>query len=513
MEKTNFFENNPQEIIRKSALVFLNTMLGTFLGYVTFLLVARNMGKEVLGIVGFALSFVGVFSVIGDLSLSSAHTKRISESRDLGKCIGTYLWAKIILIIFMIIATELGILIWGKMEKLKLIIPTQTAVLQIILLYFIIRMLASVIEVTFAARREIGKIVISMFSLNLARLAATIFIIWAGWGVLALAGTYVTAGVVSLLTGFFLFRNYPIGSLDFSYLKSYWQFALPLSVSFSLQMISNSLPVILVYFFWTPEETGLYFAALKFLMPIFGLGIAIRTVIFPTISSLYSQGRLDSIHRLSLKAERLISLIAAPVVLFIVFFTQPIIRNFLRGDFLSASATLKILALGSFFYIINIPYFLQFRGTKYPGVDMKISLIETVFMFGLCLLFIPSDLAGYRLLGLKGFGASLSILGSSLVWFFMTRVLVYRLTETRPSGKFIFHLLTAALSFGVVYLIMKSFPNRTLVYLLISGLGGTALYLTILYVIKELRKDDFMLFLHALSPRAISEYLWSEIKI
>jgi len=511
VKNSNIFENNPHGIIRKSALVFLNNIAGLFLGYVSFLIIARNMGKEVLGIIGFALGFIGLFFSLGDLNLSAAHIKRISEGKDLGKCIGTYLFLKIILIVIMVVTVQFGIVIWEKIEKLKLIIPTQKAILQIILVYFTVRLISSVIEVTFLARKEIGKAAISIFTLNSVRCLATILVVLLGCGVLAIAGTYVLAAVVSLLIGLCLFRGYPISKPNFSYLKNYWHFSAPLAISSILFMVDTNLPLILIYFFWSAGETGLFFAAVRVVLPIFALGRAIHILIFPTISSLYSQGRIDSIRRLSRQAERLISLISSPLVIFIIFFSQPIIIFLLGENFLPISSMLKILVLDAFLYIITVPYFLQFRGTEHTKTDMKINVVKSIVLITLNLIFIPASLAGYKLLGLKSLGASLSILVTSLFGFLITLILVRRLTKTRTAGKFLIHLIASSFSFGVIYLITKNLRYNVFIYLLVSGSLGLLLYLFLLFIIKELRKEDIMLLRQALNPRAMSAYLRSEI--
>ena len=71
-------------IARKTTLIFVQNIIGTLLGTVALFLVARNMGAAPMGIVGFGLAFVGLFSILADLGVDQTHIKRISEGQDPG---------------------------------------------------------------------------------------------------------------------------------------------------------------------------------------------------------------------------------------------------------------------------------------------------------------------------------------------------------------------------------------------------------------------------------------------
>ncbi|PJB21789.1 MAG: flippase, partial [Euryarchaeota archaeon CG_4_9_14_3_um_filter_38_12] len=80
-------------IARKSMLIILTNGVNAVIGLVGLSLLAKfwgNFAPTALGIVAFAMSFLGMFAFISDLGFSGAHVKRISEGKDLGKCIGTY---------------------------------------------------------------------------------------------------------------------------------------------------------------------------------------------------------------------------------------------------------------------------------------------------------------------------------------------------------------------------------------------------------------------------------------
>lgn len=79
-----------------------------------------SFAPTALGIVGFAIAFLALFSFISDLGFGGAHIKRISEGKDLGKCIGTYAAIQLVLITTMVAVVLGGILIWKLQQRLVL---------------------------------------------------------------------------------------------------------------------------------------------------------------------------------------------------------------------------------------------------------------------------------------------------------------------------------------------------------------------------------------------------------
>jgi O-antigen/teichoic acid export membrane protein len=75
---------------------------GSIFGYLALFFILRYMGAESYGIMGFGLAYVGLFAFITDLGFNHAHIKRVSEGKDLKKCIGTFFVLKLVLIGIMV---------------------------------------------------------------------------------------------------------------------------------------------------------------------------------------------------------------------------------------------------------------------------------------------------------------------------------------------------------------------------------------------------------------------------
>jgi len=124
-------------IARKTLLIVLNNVIGGILGFVSLYYISKEMGTESVGILGFGLSFVGMFTFLSNLGFDTAHNKRVSEGKDLGACMGTYIRVKLYLTVLMAIVSFIAIIIYGYiLDKFE---STQQAhVTFIFLIYYIL---------------------------------------------------------------------------------------------------------------------------------------------------------------------------------------------------------------------------------------------------------------------------------------------------------------------------------------------------------------------------------------
>ena len=99
-------------IARKSALIITTSILDGVLAYVALFFITKYMGPLDYGIVGFAMSFVSLFVIFGRMGFEEAHIKKVSEGKDLGTCIGTFLVIKIGLVGLMTLIIAGSILFW-----------------------------------------------------------------------------------------------------------------------------------------------------------------------------------------------------------------------------------------------------------------------------------------------------------------------------------------------------------------------------------------------------------------
>ena len=144
-------------MLANSALfVFYNKILIQLMGFVSLFFVARFMGPEPIGIIGFATGFVGLLCIFQDLGYTEAHRRHISSGIDPSLAISVFLLIKLFLITLSIIFTlsylSLYNLLYGNSFT-----EEQTTVIYITLAIIVLRSLSQVGIVTFEAKKKFVK--------------------------------------------------------------------------------------------------------------------------------------------------------------------------------------------------------------------------------------------------------------------------------------------------------------------------------------------------------------------
>ena len=121
---------------RKIALLFGAENINAIIGWIALLFVARKMGAEAIGEFSYAMSLVGAFTFLAFFGFRMAHVKRISEGLDLGKCIGTFLSIRLVLISIMLIVFASSYWFWTSFLGKELYDTTESVIL-LVLVYYI----------------------------------------------------------------------------------------------------------------------------------------------------------------------------------------------------------------------------------------------------------------------------------------------------------------------------------------------------------------------------------------
>jgi O-antigen/teichoic acid export membrane protein len=96
----------------KAAFSVLNGVLGAVLSTTALVFIAKNMGPDVLGILGFGIATIGMLSFLSDFGVGSVHVRHMKSSADPARCIGAYAAIRIVLLLIFACVTIAGIELW-----------------------------------------------------------------------------------------------------------------------------------------------------------------------------------------------------------------------------------------------------------------------------------------------------------------------------------------------------------------------------------------------------------------
>jgi len=535
---------------RKSALIVAVNILSAFIGWIGLVVIARLWGgfaPTAIGVIGFGMAFVGMFNVIADLGFSAAHVKRISEGKDLGECIGTYAAIKILLTVIMAALVIGGIAIWKYVLHNEFFDATRETIIYVFLLYYIFSNLASIALQTFVGRKEIAKREVSRAFEPFVRVPLMILVAFAGvtgiakiapelgidvicpvtWpaflspiqtfiaahAVVALATCYAIGFGAVFLVATWLLRRYPIKRYNKELAKSYFIFALPVMLLAITSAISLNVDKVMLGYFWSFKEVGYYFSVQRIITLLLAVPVAVGTLLFPTISEYHARNNVAGIKEVTHLAERYISMVAIPLITFVIIFPEPIINIVLSRAFFPAASTLAMLTIYVFVFSLTGPYSSLITGINRPDIAAKIGVGMCIVNIVLNYLFIP-EWGLLSPLGINGsVGAATATVLSQLVGFVGLRVAARRLTGIKLMQTNTPRHIVAGVVMGIVLYYLNSLVPLVRWYHLIGfALVGIAVYVGVLVIIREFKKRDMKFFLDLAQPAGMLEYIKSELK-
>ncbi|HUS99534.1 MAG TPA: oligosaccharide flippase family protein [Candidatus Thermoplasmatota archaeon] len=528
-------------IARKSFLITVSKVIAQFIGWIGLAVLAKLWGgfaPEAIGIIGFAMSFIAMFDLIADLGFYQAHVKKVSEGKDLGTCIGTFAAIKILLTSLMVGVVLLSIFIWKNIFQYKFYDATTESVVYVVLVYYVLADLAQIATVTFEAKKEIAKRELT-YIFETIKTPLMILVAVAGVGTMAtiqpaipwpdflsplqnflanhaigsLAMTYVFAILASFVVGLWLLRKYPIKKPSWELGKEYAAFALPIMLISVIGVISVNIDKIMLGFFWTSVEVGYFFSMQQIMQMLMILHIAVGTVLFPTFSEYHTKKDFQKIIDAAGASERYISMVMVPPVVVFIVFANPVIGTILSDAFYPAASTLIVLSIYVYILSLTRPCFALCSGINKPIIGAKIGAVMCCINIGLNFLLIPKNgLLSWA--GINGpLGAAVSTIISGSIGFVWFKITVKKLIGVKIISRHIPRHIFAGFVMALV-LYFSSFSILTIRWylLIVFSFIGLAVYLGVLYILKEFNKKDLRLFLNILQPKEMVNYIKSELK-
>ncbi|MBC7081641.1 MAG: flippase [Thermoplasmatales archaeon] len=490
-----------KSIARKSALIVLMQLTNAFLGYVALKFIAVYMQPWEYGIIGFAYGFISIFSIFGDLGFNSAHIKRISEGKDIEKCISTFALTKIFLSFSMVFLVFLTIELW-KINGRGFESDLHEKALYIILCSFILSVLAQIFTVTFNAKKEIAKNQIPNFASTLSRCIATIFVAYYGLGVMLLSYTYLIGSIFEFLTAISLF-NYKFGKWSREYFKYYYSFAIPVAIGSASSLIIMNFDRVAIQIFYGAEEVGQYFAVSNLSRFLVLFISAVTSLLFPITSELYSKNNLEEMKRVTKISERYLSMIVFPIVVTMIALSQAVIHILISDQYMPAIMVLQIFPIFLILEALSMPYSTMLSGMNMPKYERNRLAIIAFLNVLLNIILLPR-------IGLAG--GAVAIVFSYLAGLIYIRFIAFRVAKTGGSYRIALHAISSLISYFLLTYVLRFFTVARWYHLLAFSFLGFIIYFFVLFILREFKKEDFVFFADALNPMKMIGYVKDEIK-
>jgi len=440
------------------------------------------------------------------MGLPQAHIKRISEGKDIGRCNGTFFSLRLALTGVMVVVTFLSIFAWKYVLHRGFESPIQENAVYVMLAYFVVLLLAKNFTLTYRAKTEIALAQFPFFIEAITRTAATAVFVLLGYDVLWIIYTYVVGGLAFFLSSIYFFRE-PVGKPSREYTSIYLKFAIPLSIVAVSYILMTNIDKVLIQLFWGYDQGADYFSVVRIARYINNITVAFGMLLLPTMSAMYAKNKIEEMDTTVFQAERYMSMIIMPAVFLLIFLAKPILYILLSKEFYTAIPIMQVLPLFALFDALEKPYQTRLLGMDLPNFARNRMLLMVAINVVLNIISV-----GINLLGLAGTGAAIATAIAYFVGLLYTRIVIYRMDRIGFNFAVAKHAIAAVTMGAAVSYINKFYVVGRWYDLAAISIAGLAIYVGILIVMREFKKEDFELFMDTLNVKKMLGYIKEEMK-
>ena len=503
----SYLDVSLRKIAKGAGFILIGTLIGRAFGYGSRLIIARlGVGDYGLVSLGFAvMSVVAILSLVGMQSGVIRYVSFYKGKEDKGRIKGTIISA---LRITVPLSLVLALILFWQADWVSIHIfhdASLTPILRIFSIGIPFSVLASNFLSATIGFQDMRHSVYAQFLFQEPlKLALIVILLVLGFGVLGAAWGWVIAMIaMSLLAFYFLEKKvFPIFRTEVkavSVNKELLSFSLPLLFGGMAGLIMGWTDTLMLGYFSSSAEVGIYNAALPTAQLIRAIPGAFATIFFPVVSELYARNKIDDLRKTySAVTKWMVSLIF-PAFLLVLLFPQQVIGILFGADYVAGATALWILVLGFTVGAVLGPAsaILQTYGrtktlmaTSYIGVAIN------------CLL-------NFLLIPIYGVnGAAIATAVSLALLYILNFLFARRVAKIQPFRLSYFKIIIASLlAVSIVYAITKYVIGVSIPSLIGMLFVFLALYFFLLLLFKSFEREDLMI-MRAIDQRLGTKSNW-----
>ncbi|WP_298665172.1 oligosaccharide flippase family protein, partial [uncultured Methanofollis sp.] len=291
--------------VRRQSLISLSsTLILTAVGFVATMYFAHALGEVAYGIFSLFLAYYGIFNLVGDGGFGGAAVKRISEGKDQDAYFTAFLLLRVALL-------AVSVVVVLALSDLLTADGTSSMVPWLIIA-LIFGVLAGVLGNGLYGEGMIGASQTANLLNNVVKVLIQVIAVLLGYGIAGLVGGFVFGMFVGSL---FCLRYIHLRLARFTtaHLKNLLAFSFWIFLTSSGAMVFSHADTILIGYFMSPADVGVYRIAFQFTTAATFTTMALHTTLYPKISRWHTRGALDLVKLSLSRAFTYSLLLAVPV--------------------------------------------------------------------------------------------------------------------------------------------------------------------------------------------------------
>jgi stage V sporulation protein B len=400
-------------IVTGSIILALSNVSVRSLSYVYRVAMGRLLSPYEFGILNLALPLQFMIILLTSAGIAPSIAKFVSDKggskEDLDRLISSVIYyytlgGMILGLFFLVLAWPVGNLFFGD----------ENAVLPLLIsaLALPFGILVSVFTGIFQGLKKAAYMSSVLLFEQGMRVLFAIVLVSAGFGAVGAIGGSTLGFIVAIPFSLVLFKRFGLGlgARDFKVFKSVFYFSIPTSVTALSAFILAYADILLIGFYMTPVDVGIYSAASPASRLIFAFTMALYAVLIPTVSEAMAKQGKNAVKKYFKMSLFALTVVVLPATILSLSFSDQVINLLFTETYSQAVPSFEILVVGAAFLSLFMTNSGVFQGLGKPGTPMKILLLFALLDILLNALLIPRY-------GIEGaaFATALASVGAGLI--------------------------------------------------------------------------------------------------
>ncbi len=495
--RKNNLDNSLKLIAKSSLFVFIGIVLSKILTYIYRVVIARYFGPEVYGLFSLATMILTGLVAFATLGLYEGLLRFVSFYR--GKKDNNKIRYVLRLSIFTLLFSSIlfGTLLFLFSDIISLsLFHDQNLIIFLKIFSFIVPIYVF-LYVFLAIIQAFEKINVYTFLLdfleNFLKLILIIFFIFLGLKNNAVIFSYFLGAIIVLMISFiYCKKKIPevFGKYDLKekfkkeVRKKLFSYSWPLVFSTLSYVIFSYIDSLTIGYFKGVSDVGFYNAAVPLAALLIFAPTLFMRLFFPLVTKEFSRNNSFMINELSKQVEKWIFIVNLPVLLLMVIFPGTFLNLLFGAEYLVAENSLRILALGYFFYSISILFYtlLAIAGKS------KLLLINVIVTSILNLILNIALVPKYGIIG-AAFATLISYIILSSILLLEVKIHISIIPLRRKMLRAVLSVFISA----ALLLYIKQFFITNILTIILQGSFFILSYLFLIWATRSFDKNDIMI--------------------
>lgn len=459
-------------IFKNMSWLLVSQIITSVFGFIWTILIARYLGVNDYGILGFAISITAILGMIDDMGISTHIVRHISTDYDSApKYLGNALPLKIIFALSKVILTLIILFVLG-INELTITI-TIIFTLEMIFKSFINCLNGSFQAFEMGKYQGIGNTIVTTLTLLFILLT-----IYTDLGVYGVSISYLLANLIAFIYLYYVLNKHvvkPKFELDIEFCKKITILSLPFAITGILYTVYYSIDVVMLTTLTGDYATGIYNATYK-LIAVLNLFYSVYSaVIFPVMSKFFKNDKKMLLISFE-KSIKYLMMVIIPIAISTMFYSTDIIHLIYGHEYDASSSVLSILIWTVCLLFISGAANTLLNASHKEITVTKIYAIAAVFNIVLNFVMIPYF--SYN-------GAAITTVLSDLLIVILQAYIIYKLGH-RPNKKLysdLIRIICGSVILGIALYILN-------LNMWVAIPVGIIIYLAVVYLLRLFDDDD-----------------------